>query len=445
MQSNECASCRQAGSLEPIRKYDPPAEHRSVGDHACFDGVDLVTLARCVGTPFHAYSASAIRQRIDTLHGQLRGLDAQVCFAAKANSNGAVLALMHEAGVGADIVSAGELRRSLRAGIPSSRIVFSGVGKTANEIAEALAAGIARFNVESLQELQLLQQIALEHGAVACAAVRINPDVDARTHQKISTGKAGDKFGVSIAEARRWFADSARFTHVRLDGLHIHIGSQILTIEPFRVALRRLAAFWRELTDAGHAINSIDVGGGLGVCYRPHEERPIPLTGYVETIRAELRGFHGRLVLEPGRWLVAEAGILVTRVIRVKPGDPRPFLVIDAAMNDLARPSLYDAWHEVLALSASPGPGVAYDIVGPVCESGDTFAQARDLPQCEAGDLLLIAGTGAYGASMASTYNSRPLAAEVMLDCGRYSVVRRRQTFDEMIAGEQPAEEWQCA
>ena len=445
VQSSESETRPQAGSPEPIRQYDPPAEHGSVGNHACFDGVDLHALARRVGTPFHAYSANAIRQRIDALHACLDGLDAQVCFAAKANSNVAILKLMNEGGVGADIVSAGELRRSLRAGIPAGRIVFSGVGKTASEIAEALAAGIARFNVESFDELQLLQQVAAENGVVARAAVRINPDVDAQTHEKISTGKAENKFGVSVPEARRWFAQSAGYSHVRLDGLHIHIGSQILSTEPFELALQRLAAFWRELVAAGHPINSIDVGGGLGVCYRTGHDRAISLPGYVDAIRQALDGFQGRVILEPGRWLVAEAGVLVSRVIRVKPGNPHPFLVIDAAMNDLLRPSLYDAWHEIRVLSGESRPTVAYDIVGPVCESGDTFARARELPQCDSGDLLLIAGTGAYGASMASTYNSRPLAAEVLLDDGRYAIARHRQTFDEMIAGEPLAKEWQCA
>ena len=407
------------------------------------DGVDLQALAHIFPTPFNVYSASAIRGRIDELRKALRGLDAAICYAVKANSNLAILQLMAEAGVGADIVSAGELRRSLRAGIPAAHIVFSGVGKTGNEIDEALAAGIGRFNVESEDELHLLQRLARARGVVANAAVRINPDVDAQTHAKISTGRSGNKFGVGLDEARRWFTQSTQLSHVRLDGLHVHIGSQILDVEPFRLAFECVARFWRELVAAGHTIASIDVGGGLGVCYCEGHDQPLRPAAYVETLRYALRDFDGRILLEPGRWLVAEAGVLLTRVIRVKHGAQRRFLVLDAAMNDLQRPSLYDAWHDIVPVSGATWPLVEYDIVGPVCETGDTFARARTMPECVSGDLLMIRTTGAYGASMASTYNSRPLAAELMLDSGRYAVVRRRQTFEEMSAGESAATDWQ--
>ena len=419
------------------------AAENAVDGNKWFDGVDLSALARDVGTPSHVYSATAVRQRISELQAALRGLDAEICFAVKANSNLAVLQLMNEAGVGADIVSAGEMQRSLKAGIPATRIVFSGVGKSEDEIAAALLAGVSRFNVESHDELQTLQRVACAQQRIANAAVRINPDVDAQTHAKISTGKSENKFGVSIDEARRWFAGSARHAHVRLDGLHVHIGSQILSLEPYRLALDRVAGFWRELVQAGHPVNSIDVGGGLGVCYRAGTDHPMTATDYVGVIRAALAGYHGKLLLEPGRWLVAEAGLLLTRVIRVKRGASRNFLVLDAAMNDLARPSLYDAWHDIVPVGGDPArPMTTYDIVGPVCETGDTFARARELPECAAGELLMIRATGAYGASMASTYNSRPLAAEVLLDRGRYAIVRRRQTFVEMLAGEQPAQNW---
>lgn len=409
------------------------------------DGVDLPALAGRTGTPCHVYSASMIRRRIGALQAALRGLDALVCYAAKANSNIAILQLMAEAGIGADIVSAGELHRSLRAGIPADRIVFSGVGKTAEEIVEALAAGVARFNVESEDELHLLQRLAAARNVVAQAAVRINPDVDALTHAKISTGKSENKFGVGIDEARRWFSASAQLTHVRLDGLHAHIGSQMLTLDPIRTALQRVADFWRELAAAGHPIRSIDVGGGLGVCYRPGRDRPIAVAEYVEAIRDALAGFEGRILLEPGRWLVAEAGVLLTRVIRIKQGRQRSFLIVDAAMTELLRPSLYDAWHEMVPVTLERRPPQTYDVVGPVCETGDTFAVDRELPRCVAGDLLMIKTTGAYGASMASNYNSRPLAAEVLLDHGRYAVVRQRQTLEEMLAGEQPVREWEVA
>ncbi|WP_430391433.1 diaminopimelate decarboxylase [Dyella sp. 20L07] len=419
------------------------AEASTSTTDAMFDGVDLQALAARIATPFHVYSASAIRQRIGGLQHALHGLNALVCFAVKANSSLAILSLMNEHGVGADIVSAGELWRARRAGIPSERIVFSGVGKTAQEMAEALGEGILRFNVESHDELLTLQKVAAVHGVVARAAVRINPDVDAQTHAKISTGKAENKFGVSIEEARRWFLDRADLSHVQLDGLHVHIGSQILSLTPFREALRRVAAFWRELEASGHRIASIDVGGGLGVCYREGQDHPVAAADYVAVIRNALAGFSGQLLLEPGRYLVAEAGALLTRVIRIKHGEQRDFLVLDAAMNDLARPSLYDAWHDIVPVSGEARSMTQYDIVGPVCETGDTFAQARRLPECLAGDLLMIRATGAYGASMASTYNSRPLAAELLLDRGRYAVVRQRQSFEAMIAGEQPAQHWE--
>jgi diaminopimelate decarboxylase len=420
---------------ETIRETD--------GAHGMFDGVDLRQLAERIPTPFHAYSASAIRQRIDELQAALAGLDATICFAVKANPNLAILQLMAQAGVGADIVSVGELRRALNAGMPAERIVFSGVGKSADEIAGALNVGIMRFNVESLDELHTLQRVARAQEVIARAAVRINPDVDAQTHAKISTGKSENKFGVSIDEARRWFAERGQLSHVQLDGLHVHIGSQILSVEPFRLALQRVAAFWRELEQAGHPINSIDVGGGLGVRYRAGVDQPVAAADYVGVIREALADYRGKLLLEPGRYLVAEAGVLLTRVIRVKPGIERNFLVLDAAMNDLQRPSLYDAWHDIVPVADEPRPMTTYDIVGPVCETGDTFARARELPECAAGDLLLIKATGAYGTSMASTYNSRPLAAEVLLQRGRYAVVRRRQHFEEMIAGEQPARNWE--
>jgi len=401
------------------------------------DGVDLAALAQDLPTPFHAYSASAIRGRIAGLKSALAGLDALVCFAVKANPNTAILQLMAQAGLGADIVSSGELRRSLRAGIPPGRIVFSGVGKTVGEIGEALDAGILRFNLESHDELETLQRLAAERSIQANAAVRINPDVDAGTHAKISTGRAQNKFGVSLDEARSWFAAATRYPNVRLDGLHVHIGSQILALEPYAAAFAQVAAFERELAAQGHAVASIDVGGGLGVGYRADQDRPIDIVAYVERVRLALHGFRGRIIFEPGRYLVADAGVLLTRVIRIKRGHERQFLVVDAAMNDLQRPSLYDAWHEIEHVAAVDGRRDAvYDIVGPVCESADTFARDRRLPECRAGDLLMIKATGAYGASMASTYNSRPIAAEVLLDAGRYAVVRRRQSFEEMIAGE---------
>lgn len=401
-----------------------------------FDDVDLAQLADRLPTSFYAYSASAIRERIGALAAGLAGTDSLVCYAVKANSNRAVLALVADAGFGADIVSAGELERSLAAGIPASRIVFSGVGKTADEIDAALAARVWKFNVESHDELLTLDAVARRRGETAHAAVRINPDVDAGTHEKISTGKAENKFGVSIDEARRWFADAASIPHVRLDGLHVHIGSQILSLDPFRLALERVRDFARELQDAGHALASIDVGGGLGVGYRDDRDRPVSAGDYVALVREVLRDFKGRLVFEPGRWLVADGGVLVTRAIRIKRGESRDFLVLDAAMNDLLRPSLYGAWHDIVPLVDAARAPARYDVVGPVCETGDTFALARDMPECRAGDVVAIRSAGAYGACMASTYNSRPLVAEVLLDNGRWAIVRRRQTIAELVANE---------
>ncbi|PWK82739.1 diaminopimelate decarboxylase [Fulvimonas soli] len=432
--------------MPPAAADTPPAnEEQATGAApAMLDGVDLHALAARLGTPLHVYSAGAIRARIAALREALAGLDALVCYAAKANSNRAVLGLMAGAGLGADIVSAGELWRALRAGIPARRIVFSGVGKTAAEIDAALDADILRFNLESRDELETLDRRAAARGVLARAAVRINPDVDALTHAKISTGRAENKFGVSLDEARGWFAAAGTYPHVRLDGLHVHIGSQILSVEPFRQALRHVDAFRRELEAGGHPIRSIDVGGGLGVRYRAGD-RTVAVADYVAAIREALAGHDGRLLLEPGRWLVAEAGVLLTRVVRVKPGATRPFLVLDAAMNDLARPSLYDAWHDIAPVGAARADAERYDVVGPVCETGDTFARDRLLPRCAPGDLLMIRTTGAYGASMASTYNSRPLAAEVVLDGGRYAVVRRRQSFEEMVAGETAADHWENA
>lgn len=413
--------------------------------HATFDGLDLRALAERLGTPLYVYSASAMRAQIASLQSALGGMNALICFAVKANPNRGVLSLMNAQGVGADIVSVGELRRALQAGIPAERIVFSGVGKTDAEMTEALDAGILRFNVESHDELVALQCAALERGVLARASVRINPDVDAFTHAKISTGKAENKFGVSIHEARRWFSARHELDHVELDGLHVHIGSQILELGPFREAFQRVAAFWKELTASGHPIASIDVGGGLGVCYREGHDQPVHAADYVAVVREALAGFEGQLLFEPGRYLVGEAGVLLTRVIRVKHGDERQFLVLDAAMNDLARPSLYDAWHDIVPVTGEVRPMTSYDIVGPVCETGDTFARARTLPACSSGDLLMIRTAGAYGASMASTYNSRPLAAEVLVDAGRYAVVRQRQRFEDMVAGETAAHHWETA
>lgn len=429
---------REGGA--PAMIADGVGDGRLPKDH-CVDGVELARLAQRMATPLHVYSASTIRERITNLQAALSGMDALICFAVKANPNVAILRLMAAAGLGADVVSAGELQRSLRAGISPGRIVFSGVGKTAGEIITALDAGIMRFNIESSDELHLLQHLACERGQVARAAARINPDVDAGTHAKISTGRAENKFGVGVDEARSWFSGQAAFPNVRLDGLHLHIGSQILSPAAYAAAFARAAEFAHELRAHGHALATVDVGGGLGVSYR-RDQQPIELAAYCRLIREAFAGLDARIIVEPGRCLVADAGMLLTRVVRHKRGAEREFLIVDAAMNDLQRPSLYDAWHDIDVLCEQGREPACYDIVGPVCESADTFARRRGMPRCEAGDLLAIRTTGAYGASMASTYNSRPLAAEVLLENGRCLVIRRRQTIDEMIAAESEATAW---
>ena len=411
-----------------------------------FAGVDLAALAESEGTPLYVYCASSIRARARALAQALHGLDAGIRYAVKANGNVAVLQLLAAEGVGADIVSGGELQRALRAGIAAADIVFSGVGKTDAEILAALKVGIGRFNVESRAELESIQRLAAQQGGQARASVRINPDVDARTHAKISTGMAENKFGVSIEEARSWFDSASQYPNVCLDGLHMHIGSQLLDLAPVRDALQCIGAFWRELDQAGHSITSIDVGGGLGVRYRAGEVAP-DAHEYVAAIRSALAGFTGRVLVEPGRWLLAEAGLLLTRVVLEKRGQSRRFLVLDAAMNDLLRPSLYEAWHDIVPIGAAAAgrEKLHYDVVGPVCESGDTFAVQREMSRCEAGDLVAILGAGAYGASMASTYNTRPLAAEVLVEDGRYALIRRRQSLDAILADEQVVREWRSA
>lgn len=409
-----------------------------------FEQLNLASLAEREGTPLYVYSKPMLQQRLQALQQALSGLNAGIRYAVKANGNAAVLRLLAEAGAGADIVSGGELERALRAGIPAHAIVFSGVGKSDAEIARALEVGIGRFNIESRAELDAIQAIAAARGCRAVASVRVNPDVDAQTHAKISTGKAENKFGVSIAEARSWFDTKAQWPDVQLDGLHMHIGSQLLSLAPVREAVQRMAALWKSLQAAGHAIASIDVGGGLGVRYRDGEQAPLA-EDYAAIIRDALHDFTGTILVEPGRWLVAETGILLSRVLLEKQGQARRFLVLDAAMNDLLRPSLYDAWHDIVRIGDNAErEQIAYDVVGPVCETGDTFATMRMLPRCEAGDLIAILGAGAYGASMASTYNSRPLAAEVMVDGASYAVIRKRQSFDAMIADECPADSWRA-
>lgn len=400
------------------------------------EDVDLTALAREVGTPFYCYSAATLTRHFDVFSAAFSGLDALVCYAMKANSNQAVLRLLARRGAGMDVVSEGELRRALAAGVPGERITFSGVGKTRAEMALALDAGIFCFNVESEPELRALSEVAAARGQRAPVSIRVNPDVDARTHAKISTGKSANKFGIPISKARAVYAEAARLPGVRVAGVDMHIGSQITQLQPFDDAFALLAGFVRELRADGHVIDHVDLGGGLGIPYNAaenpesyHPER------YAAIVRKHTNALGCKLVFEPGRLIVGNAGILVTSVVYVKQGEGKTFVIVDAAMNDLVRPTLYEAHHDIMPVRepAAGAPRVTADLVGPVCETGDYLALARDMAAPAAGDLIAIMSAGAYGAVQAGTYNTRLLVPEVLVDGRRYAVVRPRSTFDELI------------
>lgn len=397
------------------------------------DDVDLAGLADRVGTPFYCYSAAAIRARFGA-YREYFGEGGLVCYAVKANSNQAVLRLLAGLGAGADVVSAGELQRALEAGIPAERIVFSGVAKTADEMRYALEKGIFQFNVESEPELEQLDAVARSLGTRAPVAFRINPDIDARTHEKITTGKAVNKFGVPASRALEVYARAAALPGIRVQGIATHIGSQLTQLEPFEQAFHAHAELCRALRAAGHDISVLDVGGGLGIDYHDGAAPPPALADYAALARRILDPLGCRVLVEPGRSVVGEAGVLVSRVIYVKQGEQTRFLIIDAGMNDLLRPSLYGARHEILPLRRGAAELRPHDVVGPICETGDTFARGLELPPLAAGDLVAIGNAGAYGAVMASTYNTRPLVPEVLVDGGRAQIVRRRVEAAELIA-----------
>ena len=396
--------------------------------------VALDELARDLGTPFYCYSTRALEEAYDAFARALSGLPATICYALKANANLAVVRTLARRGAGADVVSEGELRRALAAGVAPEKIVFAGVGKTPAEMALGLEAGILQFNVESLPEMAVLSGVARDKGLRAPVALRLNPDVDARTHDGISTGKAENKFGIDLGHARAAIERAIELPGLSLEGLAVHIGSQMTDLAPYRPAFERVVRLYRELEDAGVALGRLDFGGGLGIRYR--DETPPDLDAYAEMVRALTQGLDAELVFEPGRLLVGNAGVLVTRVLYVKEGAARRFVIVDAAMNDLLRPSLYDAWHEIVPVAA-PAPGAVaapVDIVGPICETTDAFARQRPLPPVEAGALLAIRSTGGYGAVMASTYNCRLPAPEVMVRGADYAVVRARPEHAELIA-----------
>ncbi|HLS57984.1 MAG TPA: diaminopimelate decarboxylase [Paracoccaceae bacterium] len=400
------------------------------------EDVPLPEIAAAVGTPVYVYSTATLVRHYRVFEEALAGLPHLICYALKANPNLAVVRLLASLGAGADVVSEGEYRRALAAGIPGDRIVFSGVGKTRDEMRLALENGIRQFNVESEPELRALSEVAASMGLRAPIAIRVNPDVDALTHAKIATGKSENKFGIPIARARDVYAEAARLPGIEVVGIDVHIGSQLTALAPFEQAFGKLAELAEVLRADGHEIRRLDLGGGLGIPYRRANEAPPLPFDYGEVIRRTVGHLGCEIEIEPGRLIAGNAGVLLSRVIYLKEGEGRDFLIVDAAMNDLLRPALYDAWHDIVPV-LEPAVGTVMqplDVVGPVCETGDTFATRRPLPPLGEGDLIAFRSAGAYGAAMASEYNSRPLVPEVMVDGDHYAVVRKRPSFDEMLA-----------
>jgi diaminopimelate decarboxylase len=416
------------------------------GGEAHVEGVALSRIATEVGTPCFVYSRTALVDTYKTFARAVDGMNATICYAVKANGNLAVVNTFAQLGAGADVVSIGEMKRAIQAGIPASRIVFSGVGKTDEEMRTALAQGILQFNIESPDELDALSRIAVAAGKRASVALRVNPDVDAKTHEKITTGKKGNKFGIDIAHAPAMAARAARLPGIALDGLAIHIGSQLTSLDPYRHAFKRLADLTQALRAQGIAIDRLDLGGGIGIAYQTDGAQgpTIAMDGYAQVAAETVGNLGCRLVFEPGRALVGNAGLLLTRVVRVKDGEDRRFVILDAAMNDLVRPAMYGAHHAIKPVR-QPAKGAVespVDVVGPICESSDLFAAQRALPPVLADELLVLLSCGAYGFVMASTYNMRPLAAEVMVEGDRFAVVRPRQSVEDML-GTDRLPDWQ--
>ncbi|WP_397544125.1 diaminopimelate decarboxylase [Roseovarius salis] len=399
------------------------------------EDVPVPEIAKAVGTPFYCYSTATLTRHFRLFDEALHGLDHLVCYAVKAASNLAILRTLADLGAGMDVVSGGEYARARAAGVPGERIVFSGVGKTRGEMRQALEGGIRQFNVESEPEMRALSEVAASLGATAPITVRVNPDVDARTHAKIATGKAENKFGIPISRAREVYAQAARLPGLEIVGIDVHIGSQLTDLEPFRLAYGKVADLTGALRADGHDIRRLDLGGGLGIPYtRSNEAPPLP-TDYGAVIRDTVGHLGCEIEIEPGRLVVGNAGILVSSVIYHKAGEGRDFLILDAAMNDLVRPAMYEAHHDIVTVEepsagAEPAP---YDIVGPVCETGDTFARGRMMPPVAEGALVAFRSAGAYGAVMSSEYNTRPLTPEVLVQDDQFAVIRRRPTFDEIL------------
>lgn len=399
------------------------------------EDVPLAEIAAQVGTPFYVYSSATLLRHFRLFDEALSKMDHLVCFAVKSLSNVAVLKMLGDAGAGMDVVSIGEYARARAAGVPGERIVFSGIGKTRAEMRTALEGGIRQFNVESEPEMQALSEVAVSLGKVAPITVRVNPDVDAKTHAKISTGKKEDKFGIPISRARDVYRVAADLPGLKVVGVDVHIGSQLTDLEPFRLAYRKVAELTEQLRADGHEITRLDLGGGLGIPYaRDNSAPPLPME-YGAMVHEEVGHLGCEIEIEPGRLISGNSGLLVAEVIYVKEGEGRRFLIVDAAMNDLIRPAMYDAWHDIVPV-VEPEPGAektSYDVVGPVCESGDTFAKARTMPEVDAGALVAFRSAGAYAAVMASEYNSRPLVPEVLVQGDQFAVIRPRPTLDEMI------------
>ncbi|HHC29465.1 MAG TPA: diaminopimelate decarboxylase [Rhodobacterales bacterium] len=400
------------------------------------EDVALPEIAAAVGTPFYVYSAATLRRHFQVFDEALAGMDHLVCYAMKANSNLAVIKLMADMGAGMDVVSGGEYRRAKAAGVPGERIVFSGVGKTRDEMRLALEGGIRQFNLESEPEMRALAEVAGAMGVVAPVTIRINPDVDAKTHAKIATGKSENKFGIPITRARAVYAEAARLKSLKVVGIDVHIGSQLTDLAPYRAAYEKVAELTEQLRADGHEIIRLDLGGGLGIPYeRSNTAPPLPVD-YGQVVRETVGQLGCEIEIEPGRLIAGNAGLLVSQVLYVKQGEGRDFLILDAAMNDLVRPAMYEAHHDIVPV-VEPPVGAArgeYDIVGPVCETGDTFARQRTMPAVQAQDLIAFRSAGAYGAVMASEYNSRPLIPEVLVDGDRFAVIRARPSYDEMLA-----------
>jgi diaminopimelate decarboxylase len=399
------------------------------------EAVNLDTLAATVGTPFYCYSTATLTRHYQVFAGAFADVRALVCYAMKANSNQAVVRTLARLGAGADVVSGGELKRARTAGIPADKIMFSGIGKTEAELALAVDEGILCVNVESEPELELLSSIAASKGRTANVSVRVNPDIDAKTHHKIATGKAENKFGIPISRAREVYIHAGKLKGLKVAGVDMHIGSQITELDPFGNAFALLAEFVRMLRTDGHTISHVDLGGGLGIPYRDNDEPPHP-EAYAEVVKRATRDLDCRLIFEPGRLLVGNAGILVTRVLFVKQGEAKMFVVVDAAMNDLIRPTLYDAHHEIWPVAEQPSSAhrIRADVVGPVCESGDFLAVNRDMVEPASGALLAVMSAGAYGAVQAGTYNTRALVPEVLVNGAEWALVRPRLEVDQLIA-----------